>query len=81
MAVGRRKLPLTWYSAPVTNFLGWGLTGMLIVLFCMPFLLVKNLARSEQITCRLWSGAPCKFASWLPLSQRTNGVQWLFPGC
>jgi uncharacterized membrane protein len=54
---GITKLPLTWYSAPVTNFLGWGLTGMLIVLFCMPFLLVKKPGpqRTDYLPLMVWS--------------------------
>jgi uncharacterized membrane protein len=54
---GLTKLPLTWYSAPVTNFLGWGLTGMLIVLFCMPFFLVKKPGplRTDYLPLMVWS--------------------------
>lgn len=53
---GVTKLPLTWYSAPVTNFLGWGLTGMLILLFCMPFFLVKKPVppRTDYLPLGVW---------------------------
>lgn len=53
---GVTKLPLTWYSAPVTNFFGWGLTGMLILLFCMPFFLVKKPGpqRTDYLPLKVW---------------------------
>lgn len=39
------RLPLTWGSAPATNFLGWLLTALLILAFATPTLIVKR-ARS-----------------------------------
>ena len=54
---GVTKLPLTWYSAPPTSFLGWALTGTLIVLFCMPFFLVKKPGplRTDYLPLLVWS--------------------------
>ena len=36
------KLPFTWYSAPWSNFLGWGATSLLILLFVTPALINKS---------------------------------------
>lgn len=36
------RLPLTWGSAPVTNFLGWFLTSLLIMAFVTPALIDKR---------------------------------------
>ncbi len=36
------KLPLDWYSTPVTNFLGWALTAGIILAFATPSLIHKK---------------------------------------
>jgi uncharacterized membrane protein len=36
------KLPLTWYGAPIVNFLGWAVTALLILAFTTPALLNKK---------------------------------------
>jgi len=36
------KIPFAWYTAPVVNFFGWGLTALLILAFATPFLLNKK---------------------------------------
>ena len=41
------RIPLTWGGAPVTNFLGWGLTALLIMAFATPALIDKR-ARPGQ---------------------------------
>jgi uncharacterized membrane protein len=50
------KMPLTWFGAPLVNFLGWLLTGSLIVGFVTPFLLRKNPvpAPPEYLSVTVW---------------------------
>ncbi len=36
------KLPFDWYGAPVTNFLGWAVTTLLILAFATPCLINKK---------------------------------------
>jgi uncharacterized membrane protein len=36
------KLPFTWYSAPLSNFLGWAVTSLLMLLFVTPALINKS---------------------------------------
>jgi len=36
------KLALTWYSAPLTNFIGWAVSSLLILLFVTPALINKS---------------------------------------
>ena len=43
----RTRLPLTWGGAPITNFLGWFLTTLLIMAFVTPVLIDKR-ARPMQ---------------------------------
>jgi uncharacterized membrane protein len=36
------KLPFSWYSTPLANFLGWAVTSLLILLFVTPALINKS---------------------------------------
>ena len=40
------KLPLTWGGAPMTSFLGWAVTALLILAFATPALIDKRQSRS-----------------------------------
>lgn len=40
------KLPVSWYGAPLSNFLGWVVTALLILAFSTPALMKKRPARS-----------------------------------
>jgi len=42
----RTKLPVDWYGAPLSNFLGWIVTALLILAFSTPALMKKKPARS-----------------------------------
>ncbi len=42
----KTRLPVDWYGAPVTNFLGWALTALLILVLCTPSLLNKKPVKS-----------------------------------
>ncbi len=42
------RLPLTWGSAPVTNYLGWLVTALLILAFATPSLIDKRQQRSSN---------------------------------
>jgi len=44
---GPTKLEVDWHGAPVTNFLGWMLTALLIPAFSTPFLINKKPVRSS----------------------------------
>ncbi|HWI59889.1 MAG TPA: carotenoid biosynthesis protein [Bacillota bacterium] len=36
------RIPVDWYSTPLTNFLGWGVTALLILAFVTPSLINKK---------------------------------------
>jgi putative membrane protein len=42
------RLPLTWFGAPVTNFLGWLVTALLTLAFATPALIDKRQQRSAK---------------------------------
>ena len=42
------RIPVTWGSAPISNFLGWLLTALLIMAFATPALIDKRQQRSTQ---------------------------------
>jgi len=42
----RMKFPWDWYGAPVTNFVGWVVTALLILAFATPLLINKKPAKS-----------------------------------
>jgi uncharacterized membrane protein len=48
------QLPLTWYSAPIPNFLGWGVSGLLILAFATPSLINKKPVRFPPNYYPLW---------------------------
>jgi len=42
------KLPLTWFGAPVTNFLGWLVTALFMLVLATPALIDKRRQRSAK---------------------------------
>ena len=42
------RLPLTWFGAPVTNFFGWLVTALFILVFATPALIDKRRQRSTN---------------------------------
>jgi uncharacterized membrane protein len=42
------RLPLTWFGAPVTSFLGWLVTALFILVFATPALIDKRRRRSAN---------------------------------
>lgn len=42
------KLPIAWYGAPLSNFLGWLVTTLVILAFATPALMKKKPARSPR---------------------------------
>jgi len=43
------RLPFTWGGAPVTNFLGWFVTGLLILAFATPALIDKRVRPKQRV--------------------------------
>jgi uncharacterized membrane protein len=61
------RLPLTWGGAPVTNFLGWLVTALLILAFATPALIDKRQQRStnrppDYHSLAVWVAAMALFA-------------------
>jgi len=59
------KLPVNWYGTPLSNFLGWMVTTILILAFTMPSLINKKPGRSvpDYYPLILWIGLNFLFIS------------------
>ncbi len=52
------KLQVDWYGVPLVNFLGWAMTGFLILAFVTPFLINKSprpAPRADLVPLLLWT--------------------------
>jgi putative membrane protein len=59
------KLPLAWYGAPIVNFLGWGVSALLILAFVTPSLVNKQPVKHppDYSPLIIWAGMSLLFLS------------------
>jgi uncharacterized membrane protein len=58
------KIPVDWFGIPLVSFFGWGIAGLLILVFATPFLISKKPgppARPDFVPLLLWTSASVLF--------------------
>jgi len=68
------KIPLTWYGAPLVNFLSWGFIALMMLAFTTPLLINKQLSRKNVpdffpliiwvLMMVVFSGAMAEIGAW-----------------
>jgi len=77
------KLPVDWYGTPLSDFLGWAVTALLILGFSTPALMKKRPSRSypEYHPLIVWSAIQVVFIAGLWSQHLTVAVLVIAIGC